>query len=135
MPRNPDTPLDSGREEVLANLFKGEFSCKSIFSDATDSCPKDDRASFNAQLIRAYKTPSLRTAAVTAPYMHAGQFTTLAQVIQHYRTAPKPPLGATELRALTLSTQEALELEAFVRSLNAPIDAPGQYLRAPRAGN
>jgi cytochrome c peroxidase len=135
VPRNPDTPLDTGREEVLGNLFKGEFSCKSTFSDATEACPKDFQASTNAQLVRAYKTPSLRTAAMTAPYMHAGQFGTLMQVIQHYRNVPKAPLGTTELRALTLTNQEMLELEAFVRSLNAPIDAPAQYLRAPRASN
>jgi cytochrome c peroxidase len=135
VPRNPDTPLDQGREEALGNLFKGEFSCKSAFSDAIEACPKDFQASTNAQLIRAYKTPSLRTAAMTAPYMHAGQFGTLAQVIQHYRNAPKSPLGITEIRPLTLTNQETLELEAFLRSLNAPVNAPAQYLRAPRVGN
>ncbi len=135
VPRNPDTPLDQGRAESMANLFKGEFSCKSTFSDATDACPKDLQSFANSQLIRAYKTPSLRTAAATAPYMHAGQFATLTQVIAHYRDAPKAPLGTSEIKPLSLTNQEMLELEMFIKSLNAPIDAPAQYLHPPLEGN
>ncbi|NJK33348.1 MAG: methylamine utilization protein [Deltaproteobacteria bacterium] len=33
----------------------------------------------------AFKTPTLRNVALTAPYMHDGRFTTLAQVLEHYR--------------------------------------------------
>ncbi len=135
VPRNPDTPLDQGRQEAMGNLFKGEFSCKSTFSDAIEACPKNFQASTDAQLIRAYKTPSLRTAAMTAPYMHAGQFATLTQVIAHYRDAPKAPLGTSEIKPLSLTNQEMLELEQFIKSLNAPIDAPVKFLHPPLEGN
>jgi cytochrome c peroxidase len=135
VPRNPETPLDQGREEVMGHLFNGEFSCKSTFSDSTEACPQDFQKSTNSQLIRAYKTPSLRTVAATAPYMHAGQFATLTQVISHYRDAPKAPLGTSEIKPLALTNQEMLELEVFLRSLNAPIDAPVKFLHPPSDGN
>ncbi|NJK46163.1 MAG: cytochrome P450 [Pleurocapsa sp. SU_196_0] len=56
--------------------------------------------------MRAYKTPSLRTAAVTAPYMHAGQFTSLSEALRHYRAAPRAALGTSEIQPLNLTDQE-----------------------------
>jgi cytochrome c peroxidase len=38
----------------------------------------------NAQLKGAWRTPSLRDVAITAPYMHDGYYQTLTQVVQHY---------------------------------------------------
>ena len=44
-------------------------------------------------LDRAYKVPSLRNVAERAPYMHAGQFATLADVLDHYNRAPAAVTG------------------------------------------
>jgi cytochrome c peroxidase len=70
--------------------------------------------------VRAYKTPSLRGVADRAPYMHAGQIATLAEVVAHYDRAPKAPAGHSELKPLRLSERERRQLEAFLRTLSAP---------------
>ena len=63
--------------------------------------------------VRAFKTPSLRNVARTAPYMHDGSLATLAEVIDHYSaggrflrggTARRDPLADPRVRPLALST-------------------------------
>ncbi len=41
----------------------------------------------------AFKTPSLRNVAVTAPYMHDGRFETLDEVVEHYNSDVKISLS------------------------------------------
>lgn len=43
------------------------------------------RISGDARDRGAFKTPTLRNVAITAPYMHDGRFATLEQVLDHYR--------------------------------------------------
>jgi cytochrome c peroxidase len=64
--------------------------------------------------------PTLRNVAETAPYMHAGQFATLAEVLAHYNHAPAGTTGHTDLFPLGLSAAELAQLEAFLRSLSGP---------------
>jgi cytochrome c peroxidase len=52
-----------------------------------------------------------------APYMHAGQLATLAEVIEHYDRAPAAPAGHSELKPLRLSVKEKRQIEAFLRTL------------------
>lgn len=42
------------------------------------------RVSFDSTQMGAYKTPTLRNIALTAPYMHDGRFHTLQEVMDHY---------------------------------------------------
>ena len=70
------------------------------------------------ELIRAYKTPSLRGASSRPPYMHAGQIADLGAVIEHYSKAPKAPHGDSELRFLSLDDQERGQLAAFLQTLD-----------------
>ena len=130
VPRNSAVMDDFGRSSGLESLSHGEFTCSSIYSDARTLCPSGQPAP-EARDLRAYKTPSLRTASVTAPFMHAGQFASLSAVLQHYRAAPKAPLGTSELRPVLLTDTELLQVEAFLRSLEAPLDTPAQLLVAP----
>ncbi len=72
----------------------------------------------------AFKTPTVRNAALTAPYMHNGVFRTLEEVVDFYnrgggagwgihletQTLPSEPLH--------LTAQEQRDIVAFVRSLN-----------------
>ena len=67
--------------------------------------------------MRAYKTPSLRGVADRAPYMHAEQLATLAEVIEHYDRAPAAPAGHSEFKPLRLSAKEKRQIEAFLRTL------------------
>jgi cytochrome c peroxidase len=66
--------------------------------------------------------------------MHAGQLATLAQVIAHYDRAPAAPAGHSELKPLRLSATERQQIEAFRRTLSAPVGAPEPLLRAPDRG-
>ncbi len=76
------------------------------------------------ELTRAFKAPSLRNVTARAPYMHAGQFTTLEAVLQHYSTAPAAPTGHSELEVLNLSERQIKSIIAFLYTLNSDISAP-----------
>ena len=67
----------------------------------------------------AFKTPTLREVARTAPYMHDGTFATLAEVVAFYNRggAPNPGLDS-QLRPLNLTEAEQRDLETFLRSLS-----------------
>jgi cytochrome c peroxidase len=66
----------------------------------------------------AYKTPSLRNVALTAPYMHDGSLATLREVIEFYaRGGIDNPGKDRLLQPLHLSLEEKQALEAFLRAL------------------
>lgn len=133
VPRRAGLPEDRGRAPAVAGVQADEFNCRSRWSDARpQECRElDFLAPATAAQERAYKVPSLRNVAERAPYMHAGQFGSLAEVLQHYNRAPAAPAGRSELRPLRLSAAELQQLEAFLRSLSGGIDAPAKYRSAP----
>jgi cytochrome c peroxidase len=77
-----------------------------------------------------FKTPSLRNAALTAPYMHDGRFGTLIEVVRHYnngiqnhpnldprlRVPPQGPNPGQPIR-LNLNQQQQDQLVAFLNTL------------------
>ena len=70
----------------------------------------------------AFKTPTLREIARTAPYMHDGSIATLEQVIEFYnRGGNANPYRDPELRPLHLSEEEKRALAAFLRSLSGTL--------------
>ena len=113
---------DSGRAAGVHGAVGGEFNCLSKYSDAQrDQCAEVEFAvTSGEELVRAYKTPSLRGVAERAPYMHAGQLATLRDVMTHYNRAPSAPAGHSELRRLNLQPKELAQIEAFLRTLSAP---------------
>lgn len=120
VPAVPGLPEDTGRALGVRQALADEFNCLSPYSDAApEECGElrfaktDDH-----ELERQFKPPSLRDVAERAPYMHAGQFSTLHMVLEHYNQAPAAPGGHSELTPLSLSEQELAELEAFLRSLS-----------------
>ena len=105
----------------------------------------------------AWRTPSLRDVALTAPYMHDGYYATLTEVVQHYNMggvasaanafqlplcgpgetgpaclepgAPAPHV-AVQLKPLDLTDDEVADLVAFLETLNdAPL--PSDLAQAP----
>lgn len=82
--------------------------------------------------LMAFKTPSLREVAQTAPYMHDGSLATLEAVIRHYTGGfvRRPSLATNLNRDLRLSARERSDLIAFLRTLSS---AKGPT-RARRAG-
>jgi cytochrome c peroxidase len=125
---------DRGRAAAVATVQADPFNCLGPFSDARpEQCSElrfivaDDPA-----LEGAFKTPSLRNVALRPPYMHAGQFATLEQVVNHYMQSPAAVLGHSELargkgdshaerKPIRLSQEEARDLVAFLATLSGPI--------------
>jgi cytochrome c peroxidase len=112
--------VDSGRSVGARQVVAGEFNCLSAYSDAKPEQCSELRFAVTegAELVRAFKTPSLRNVAERAPYMHAGQIVTLGDVIAHYDRAPQAPFGKTELKSLRLSATQRRQLEAYLRTLS-----------------
>ena len=69
----------------------------------------------------AFKTPTLREAANTAPYFHDGSATTLEQVVEHYRKGGEVRDNVSkDLVPLELSPLEVRQIVAFVEALSTP---------------
>ena len=130
VPAAVDLPEDTGRAAGAQLVLADEFNCLSPDSDAAPEDCSELRfmVSEGHELERQFKAPSLRNVAERAPYMHAGQFGLLAQVLQHYNQAPDAPAGHSELHPLNLTPQELAQLAAFLASLNGPLIAPSQTM-------
>ena len=117
----------------MAKVKADEFNCLGPFSDAKpEACQElafmvTDPAGLEA----AFKTPSLRNVALRPPYMHAGQFATLEQVVAHYARSPAATVGHSELahgagahkerKPIQLSEREIKDVAAFLGTLNGAI--------------
>jgi len=130
--RNADKP-DRGRAAAIAKVQQDEFNCLGAFSDAkAEQCLELRFLAKNDPLLEgAFKTPSLRSVAQRPPYMHAGQFASLDEVIRHYASAPAATVGHSELakagqghaerKPIRLTEQEKRDLAAFLGTLASPI--------------
>lgn len=74
--------------------------------------------------LAAFKTPSLREARWTAPYMHDGSKPTIGAVLDHYAGgfATRPGLSPSMVRGLTLNGADRAALAAFMATLSS--DSP-----------
>jgi cytochrome c peroxidase len=84
--------------------------------------PKKDRGRMgitdNPLELYAFKTPSLRYVAVTAPYMHDGSLSTPDDVVRFYRDGGVPNRALDPLiRPLQLDDEDIAALVAFLKSL------------------
>ncbi len=125
--RQPDElPEDLGRFAGIDKALADPFNCLGRHSDAKPEQCGELRfvSKGNPEMIRAFKTPSLRGATSRPPYMHSGQIATIEEVVDHYATAPLPPKGTTELKPLTLSEREKKALIAFLRTLDGSRASP-----------
>jgi len=133
VPSAKDLPEDTGRAKGAQQVLADEFNCLSIYSDAKpDQCSELNFLVANSdKLIRQFKPPSLRNVANRGPYMHAGQFATLEEVLNHYNTAPAAPTGHSELEPLHLSQKQIEQIIAFLKTLDSPINADPKWLTMP----
>ena len=84
--------------------------------------------------IGKYKTPTLRSVALTAPYMHDGRFATLRDVLDHYRHGVKPSKTLDPLLAGPAEPMDDAEARAIVAFLGTLTDdALAPAVRAPSA--
>jgi cytochrome c peroxidase len=133
VPAASDLPEDTGRAQGAPQVLQDEFNCLSQWSDAQlEECAElRFLVSSGDGLNGAFRPTTLRNIAEMAPYMHAGQFKSLREVLEHYNRAAPGPVGHTELKPLKLSEREMGQLEAFLRSLSGGISAPGDLLGPP----
>ncbi len=120
VPAIENLPEDTGRALGAQQVLADEFNCLSAHSDAApeDCSELKFMLTEGEALMRAFKPPSLRDVAERAPYMHAGQFTTLEGVLNHYNEAPAAPNGHTELEQLHLSEAQLEQIIAFLKTLS-----------------
>jgi len=85
----------------------------------------------NPEDVGAFKTPTLREVARTAPYMHDGRFKTLEEVVNFYNGGGiKNPFLDNTIIPLELTEQDKKDLVAYLRSLNGE---GWQQITAPKA--
>lgn len=144
-----DSPYDRylfGDEEALSELelaglrlFRGKANCTichsgPLFSDEEfhntgvawrDSKWLDDGRAVVTEREKdrgKFKTPTLREAARTAPYMHDGSLATLEDVVDFYSDGGRPnPNLDSDIRKLELTEREKTALAAFLRTLSGSI--------------
>jgi cytochrome c peroxidase len=125
VPARPGLAADDGRFAGASSVLRDEFNCRSKWSDSRDRCSElEYLVTGEHELERAFKVPSLRNVVERAPYMHAGQIASLADVLDHYNRAPAAPKGHSELKPLRLKKSELAQLEAFLRTLSASPRTP-----------
>lgn len=113
---------DMGRLEGAKQVLESPLNCQGSYSDAKD-CPELrylDPAF--ADWPAAFKTPSLRNVAKTAPYMHDGSMPTLLSVLAFYNSLPGDVrVGHRELtlQPLRYSGEQLAELEAFLGTVSS----------------
>lgn len=120
VPPVADLPPDRGRVDAVAQVEADPFNCLGAYRDGDASACGELRfmVKDGPQLIRAYKTPSLRGAATRPPYMHAGQFSSLDEVVAHYAKVAPSVEGTSEIHPLELSDRERAALVAFLKTLS-----------------
>jgi cytochrome c peroxidase len=126
----------SAQQQFGLQIFRGKGNCSAChvgpnFTDEqfhnTGVAWRDSRItdegrftiSGNPRDHGAFKTPTLREIARTAPYMHDGSMATLEDVIDFYSEGGRPnPSLDPEIRPRTFTPEEKRALIAFLQSLN-----------------
>ncbi|MEN2400080.1 cytochrome c peroxidase [Flavobacterium sp. MC2016-06] len=119
------TPLFNGT--VPPSYSKTEHEVIGTPNDASgkELSPDTGRYLYNKmpQLIGAFKTPTIRNIAITAPYMHNGVYKTLEEVVDFYNKGGGKGLGyavdnqTLPFDALKLNKNEEQALVAFMKTL------------------
>ena len=130
-----DSSAMNATEQKGLNLFTGKAGCSSchVGPNFTDERYHNTGAGTREDLGRAvvtgrdqdrgaFKTPSLREASRTPPYMHDGSLPTVAEVIEFYDKGGRPnPQLDPEIRPLHLTAAEKAELASFINALNGTV--------------
>jgi cytochrome c peroxidase len=108
----------------------GQFHNTGVISDDPGRAAFDRVGEFQMrpypffQMRQAFKTPSLRNVALTAPYQHNGSEPTLAAVVRFYNQGGRDDRSygkALDIRPLHLSEPELDDLVAFLGALTSPV--------------
>ena len=114
--------VDAGRHEGIKRLRADRFNLLGPWSDDPTGAAgvKTRHVETTHAAFGQFKTPSLRSLRLTAPYMHDGRYATLREVVRHYSELDVERIhthGEQLLRPLKLTTGESDDLVAFLESL------------------
>lgn len=126
--------VDPGRYGGLQAARASPYSRLGLHSDDPASGWATAQARLDPWMWGAFKVPSLRNVARTAPYMHDGSAASLAEVLRHYSEVDEDRLhadGERIVRALRLSAGEMADLAAFLESLSGPDPPPPALAPCP----
>ncbi len=117
----PHVPAaDLGRFTDVTPLLASAFNTAGVYSDDTQTAKLTGLVATDAQK-GTFRTKSLRNVADSGPFMHSGQLTTLADVIEFYnRGGDAAAAGVTKdarMIALGLTPQDKLDLVEFLTTL------------------
>ncbi len=121
----------SAEQQTGLQIFRGKGNCTAChvgpnFTDErlhnTGVAWRDGHLTDPGAGNGTFKTPTLREAARTAPYMHDGSLATLEDVVEFYDGGGRPnPHIDPEIRPLRLTVEEKRALAAFLKSVSGTI--------------
>jgi cytochrome c peroxidase len=125
----------SEQQRIGLHLFRGKAGCTSChlgpnltderFHNTGIGWPNDAgrfTVTGKTEDRGAFKTPSLREAARTPPYMHDGSLSTLEEVVDFYdKGGNRNPQLDPEIREIRLTAEEKSALLAFLQALNGTV--------------
>ncbi len=129
VPVPSNLPSDPGRAPAIKMVRTNEFNCLGMYSDASpgDCNELKYMDTDEKKYEKAFKTPSLRNVAERPPYMHAGQFGSLSEVLKFYQQNSlqniKQPEMNLEISHGTLSDEELRLIESFLKTLSGTISS------------
>jgi len=120
--------FDRGRAQGILGVLADEFNCLSEYSDAKYSDCGELRF-IDTEVEKyagAFKTPTLRNVAARPPYMHAGQFSTLREVLEFYRQVSGDHAHEggglhADIEHGDLTDEDIGRIETFLHTLTAPM--------------
>jgi cytochrome c peroxidase len=139
-PRGSVEAADPGRYLGVDILLEDAFNAAGPHSDDRlgAAAMMTSQAMRGPEFWGRFRTPSLRQAAATPPYMHAGQMPDLESVIRFYSTLEAAVLldhhGETVLAPLHLDEAEIAALVAFLETVRGP-GPPASLRQAPIASD
>jgi cytochrome c peroxidase len=109
---------------VGANLADEKFHNIGIGMDRPEPDPGRVAVSKDTKDTGAFKTPTVRNVALTAPYMHDGSLATLEEVVEWYdKGGHANPHLSEKIKPLKLSATEKADLVAFMQACTGPTPA------------
>src|SRR4051812_27797955 len=113
----------SGPSQHEADVAAPTFHNTGLYNvDGRGSYPSTDRGMFDVTHrpadMGAFRAPTLRNVAVTAPYMHDGSVPTLEAAVGHYASGGvDSPVKSPRIRPFRITAAESHDLIAFLNSL------------------
>jgi cytochrome c peroxidase len=113
------------------NFTSNSYHNLGVGMDRPNPDPGRSEVTKDPRDLGAFKTPTLRDIARTAPYMHDGSIKTLEEVVEFYDKGgtPNPNLDQ-KMKPLKLTEQDKKDLVAFLKALNGE---SWQSVTAPRS--